>query len=128
MFCQKCGTKNLENASVCIQCNEQLVMPQQAYYQPPYQQPQYVQKHPAESLATASMVCGIVGLFMAGLVLGIIAIALGSKAKKMGYAGGRATAGIVLGIIALASFVLLLLLFVGTFAWTSSMEISHILD
>lgn len=56
--------------------------------------------------ATAAMVCGIVGVFVVGLVLGIIAIALAAKAKRLiaaeplRYGGrGMATTGLVLGII-----------------------------
>ena len=57
--------------------------------------------------ATASLVCGIVGLILAGFILGIIAIVLASMAKKeiarTGQAGGGlATAGMVLGIIDIA--------------------------
>jgi hypothetical protein len=54
--------------------------------------------------AVAALVCGIVGLAVFGFILGIIAIVLGSVAKKeierSGQGGrGMATAGIVLGII-----------------------------
>ncbi len=63
----------------------------------------------ASKTATSSLVCGIVGLFVAGIILGIVAIAQGNKAKQLGYQGGKATAGIVLGII---DIVLLVLLFI----------------
>ena len=82
--------------------------------QPPYGQPyqqnyNYTQKHPADGKATASLVCGIIGLFVVGLILGIIAIAQGSLAKKMGYPGGKATAGIVLGVIDIAAWAVVLI-------------------
>jgi hypothetical protein len=58
-------------------------------------------------MAIASLVCGIVSvvlafcgpLAVAGVILGIIAIALSILARKNGQAGGAATAGLVLGII-----------------------------
>ena len=54
--------------------------------------------------ATASLVCGIVGLAFFGIILGIVAIVLGSMAKKeiaqTGQGGrGQATAGVVLGVV-----------------------------
>lgn len=65
--------------------------------------------------ATASLVCGIIGLFVVGLILGIIAIVQGNKAKRLiaqnpdMYGGsGFASAGVVLGIIDLVLFVIFL--------------------
>ena len=63
----------------------------------------------ASKAATSSLVCGIVGLFVAGIILGIVAIAQGNKAKQLGYQGGKATAGIVLGIIDIVLVVLFLI-------------------
>lgn len=91
---------------------------QQPYQQPPYQQPQYQQyrppqyqpnigPQPGQGLATASLICGIFSLVLSftafiavvGLILGVIAIATASSAKKKGFLGGTATAGLVMGII-----------------------------
>jgi Domain of unknown function (DUF4190) len=62
--------------------------------------------------ATAAMVCGIVGILLCGVILGPIAIVLGTQAKnEIRASGGRltgegmATAGIVCGIIAIVLFV-----------------------
>lgn len=59
--------------------------------------------------ATASFVLGIFSLIVCGVVLGIIAIVLGSQARKeidasRGRVGGRglATAGITLGAVGIA--------------------------
>ena len=68
---------------------------QEIYYQQVLQQNMYA----AEKAANASIACGIIGFFIAGLILGIIAIAQGNKAKSLGYVGGKASAGIVLGVI-----------------------------
>ena len=69
--------------------------------------------------ATGALVCGIVGLFFCGVILGPVAIYLGMTAKReIQESGGRlkgsgmATAGIVLGIIALVTFVLSVILLV----------------
>ena len=67
-----------------------------------------VQKDPAESAATASLVFGIIGLCLIGMVFGIVAIVQGRKAKSLGYTGGKATAGIVLGIVAIIVWLILL--------------------
>jgi hypothetical protein len=64
------------------------------------------------SKATASLVCGIVGLFLCGVILGPVAIYLSNQAKREiresggQYTGeGLATAGMVLGIIAVIAFI-----------------------
>jgi hypothetical protein len=53
--------------------------------------------------ATTSLVCGIVGLFFAGIILGIIALVQGNKALKTTKEGESdykmAKAGKILGII-----------------------------
>ena len=46
---------------------------------------------------------GIVGLFFAGIILGIIGLVFASKAKNAGYVGGLRTAGFVLSLISLVS-------------------------
>lgn len=56
--------------------------------------------------ATASMVCGIVGLILCGIVLGPVAIwlAMTSGTDAAGRRNGKATAGLVLGIIDVVFF------------------------
>ena len=63
---------------------------------------------PASCEAIASLVCAICGLFVAGVILGPIAICLGLSAKKKiknnpGEHGGQclATSGIVMGIFSI---------------------------
>jgi hypothetical protein len=85
-FCPECGTK---------------------YFRGPTG---HSQRPPADAIsngkATASLVCGIIGLIVFGVVLGVIAVVLAGTAKKeMARAPNRysnhgsATAGQVLGII-----------------------------
>lgn len=56
--------------------------------------------------ATASVVCGVIGLFLFGIILGCVAIAKANSAKKLlaehpdRYSGGgKATTGLVLGVV-----------------------------
>jgi hypothetical protein len=69
--------------------------------------------------AVASLVCGILGFFICGLILGIIAITKAQEAKRAiaadpRYTGaGMATAGMVLGIIDLVGFVITMLITFG---------------
>jgi|GEM_PF-1216732 len=65
------------------------------------------QKTPGE--ATASLVLGIVGLFVCPIICSLLAIIFGIKARNMidasgGYLGGRsqAQAGLILGIVGMA--------------------------
>ena len=78
---------------------------QQFYQQQAYQQmPQYTPGHGA---GIASMICGILSIVfcwcygIVGLVLGIVALAMYSKSKRMnnGFITGMAKAGMVCGII-----------------------------
>ncbi|UCM88926.1 DUF4190 domain-containing protein [Streptomyces marincola] len=52
----------------------------------------------SSGLATASLVCGIVGLFFAGIILGTIALVLGGVAYRR-VPSGMAKAGMVLGVV-----------------------------
>jgi Domain of unknown function (DUF4190) len=70
-------------------------------------------------LATASMVCGIVGLFFLGLILGPIAIILGIaahtniKQNRQELTGEcQATAGIITGTIALLIYIFLIIIII----------------
>lgn len=69
--------------------------------------------------AIAGLVCGIVGLFFCGPVLGIAALILGSlglqKAKELGGTGhGMAVAALVLGVIDMIVTILLFIWLVET--------------
>ena len=95
MFCPRCGSQSSDNMVFCAYCGTRIdgndrkepVVSQQP------------QKHPGESSATTSLVCGIIGLFILWIVFSIIAIVQGNKAKKLGFTGGTATAGTILGWI-----------------------------
>lgn len=76
----------------------------QGMYQPPYQQPQ---TPPAQGLAIASLILGIVsiplGLFFSigGLICAIIGLVLAAMAKKRGNLSGIRTGGLICSIIGL---------------------------
>ncbi len=74
----------------------------------PYQQPMGISPE-AESAATQAMVFGIIGLFFAGIIFGILAIVKANAAKKMGVTGGKVTAGFILGIIDIALLVVMII-------------------
>ncbi len=59
---------------------------------------------PPPAQATSSkpvwaLVCGIVGLVLCGIVLGVVAIVLGRQAQREGRPGGMAKAGEILGYV-----------------------------
>jgi hypothetical protein len=76
---------------------------QEVYYQQVIQQ----NEQAAKKAANTSLTCGIVGLFFAGLIFGIIAISQGNKAKRLGYTGKNASTGITLGIISIIAWALI---------------------
>ena len=63
----------------------------------------------ADGKAIASLVCGIVGLFIFGIILGIIALVLANKSIQTNGPTGVAKAGRILGIIAIVAFVIMLI-------------------
>jgi len=62
------------------------------------------------SMAVGSLICGIIGFFFFGFILGIIAISLGVQGRKIPYRSGMATAGLVLGIIDIIGWLFLMVL------------------
>lgn len=81
---------------------------EEAPQEPTYQASAYDNK--IDNKAIGSLVCGIIGFFVFGLILGIIALVLGFQVRKTAPRGttsrGMATAGIVLGIVDLLGYVL----------------------
>lgn len=78
--------------------------------------------------ATASLVLGIVGIFICPIICSILAIVFGIKAKNMidasgGYMGGRgvAQAGLVLGILGMVFYTILVIVSLATDNLSSSL-------
>lgn len=90
---------------------------QQTYYQQGmYQQDKFQQPYnqgnlqELENKATMAMVFGIIGLFFAGVIFGILALVNANACKKAGYSNGKVTAGFVLGILDLVALVIIVLI------------------
>jgi hypothetical protein len=71
--------------------------------------------------ATASVVCGVIGLFVFGIILGSVAIAKAASAKQLLaehpdlYTGnGKATTGMVLGVIDVVGAIVALIMIMGS--------------
>jgi hypothetical protein len=120
--CAQCGAENVEGAEFCAYCGSSLVQPGAApgapvqpppatpYAAPPpgapYQQPMpYRPAAPTTNgKATASLVLGIVGIFICPIICCVLALIFGYQARNEiaasgGYQTGEsyATAGIILG-------------------------------
>jgi hypothetical protein len=111
MACPTCRATLLAGTMVCNVCRA-ITSPDGIYHGPKTNAPG----------AVASLVCGIIGLLICGVVLGPIAISQANNAKRaiendptLG-GSGLATAGFVLGIIDLVFFVLFVLVRLGSAA------------
>ena len=118
-FCQKCGAvadavqdNNPGMAAQANQTSNNNFNNQQQVNNSEYQ-------GKTSGTAVGGFVCGIVGLFIAGIILGIVAISLGAAAKNHmktfpGEKGnGLATAAIVLGIIDIVGAIIVMPLILG---------------
>ncbi len=64
----------------------------------------------ADGKAIGSLICGIIGLFIFGIIFGIIAIVLSNKSIQTNGPTGVAKAGKVLGIICIIFFFISLIM------------------
>ena len=111
--CPNCGSPLLSDLGVCSVCStthaEYVTGSQQNAPQQQNQGQSAAEDAQGKRLAKASLICGISGICIAGIILGTLAIIFSRKAKKKGYKGGIATAGFVLGIIGAVAAVLLVI-------------------
>lgn len=98
MICPNCGTNNAEGVTFCVSCG--------APVNAAPVQPAPV-KDAGKGYAIASLVLGIVSLFVFAYIAGTLAIVFAAVAKKKGSTSKLATAGLVLGIIGVASWLLM---------------------
>ena len=102
-FCPHCGNLVSQTDEFCVHCSKAPTA--DGTYQGPKQ---------LAPGAVASMVWGIVGIFLCGLIVGLVAISKSNAAKQAIAAdprlkgSGYATAGLVLGIIDVVFGVILL--------------------
>lgn len=112
MICPNCGMNNAEGVAYCVNCGAPVTA---APVQPMYGQPAPV-KDEGKGYAIASLVLGILSLFIFAYIAGTLAIVFASIAKKKGSTSKLATAGLVLGIIGIGSWLLMLITCGGMFA------------
>lgn len=138
MICRKCG-KELENDAIfCSRCGTRVEvesgnMNRNTYTPPPFEgqygQPNQPynnygnqgfmpfgqpQAKPAQPLAIASLVLGIVSLIVFAIIAGPLGIIFGCIAKNKGNKSGMATAGIICGICGIIGWILIQILFANT--------------
>ena len=115
MFCSKCGQQNDDNATTCVKCGATLKQKAQNIATE-QEQPKVTPVQPAEvnqtqptnktsSSAIGSLITGIIGLFIAGIILGCVGISLALNAfreikTKQVKGKGMAIAGLIVSIIA----------------------------
>ena len=118
MFCSYCGTNNPDGTAYCSNCGGPLTnqAPQQPYTPAPapyYPAATPTHEQPAKGLSIASLVLGIVSLFVFAYIAGSLAIVFSCMAKKKGSTSKMNTAGLVLGIIGIAAW-LVMQIFLGS--------------
>lgn len=102
MYCTKCGKQLNTEDRFCPNCGtrkpdlfetNQIREPEQQYY---YSQPSY-QNQSTHETSNAALICGIVSIFFAGLIFGIIALVLANRpeAKNKKVAKITGTIGII---------------------------------
>jgi hypothetical protein len=107
-YCTACNNQVQDSAQICDFCNA-ILSPDGIYHGPTVNAPG----------ATSSLVFGIVGLFICGLIFGALAISKSREAKNTiafnpRYGGsGLATAGFVLGVIDIIAWAIIIILQVG---------------
>ena len=110
MRCPRCGQEVAPGTMFCPYCQNPLT----ATPTPPpaapvgYQPPVYAQPQRTSSMATVSLITGILSLTLCGLIAGIVAVITGFQARKEiaasgGTVGGegQAKAGIIMGFISI---------------------------
>jgi len=108
MACRNCGYSIAIGTQICPMCRA-ITSPDGIYHGPKRNAPG----------AVASLVMGIVGLFICGLILGPLAISKANDAKNAmaldPTLGGRglATAGTVIGVIAIVGWAIAMLMRLG---------------
>ena len=102
MFCKNCSASIQEDAIFCPKCGTPQGSPQPHTPPPVYNVVIQQDIPPANGLATASMVLGILGLTILGPIGGVLSFIFALTAKSRGNRSGKSTAGLVMSIISIA--------------------------
>lgn len=110
-FCQNCGQPNPEGSEFCTHCGAKLNQDGQAQgthsvHAAYFQEPESTTDSPSTPADTASLVCGILSIFIRGFILSIVAICLGWGHRKTNKS---AKAGVICGFIGIALCVICLI-------------------
>ena len=120
MYCKQCGFEVSQQERLCSNCgeNNDNYVPvakndyqeinqstlNQNYNQSQYQQEYKYQQQYAPT-SSAALICGIISIFFAGLILGIIGLVLASKPNAAHKTAARVTS--IIGIVGWALLVIL---------------------
>lgn len=131
MYCNKCGKENRDDAKFCWSCGAALNSEpfgrntygnynggyyngQNPYGNDPFNNPYnpYANNmppaaNPGRGFAIASLVLGILSIFICAIIAGPLGIIFGAVAKGKGSTSPMATAGIVCGIVGVVCVVLM---------------------
>lgn len=133
-FCGVCGNQveidnNIENSqNIENNINNQQIDQNYQYQQANNQVPNYNNQNyqnnqvKKDDNETACLICGIMSFFTCwiGIILGIVAIVLGVKTKKV---TGKMPAGMICGIISVSIYSLIILVYIFLIAISIAMEI-----
>jgi competence protein ComGC len=114
MFCNHCGREVPDNSPFCNNCGANLATATPAVPYPVVPPPGPAETVPTSGKATASLICGILGLTIFSILTAIPAIIFGHMSRKeIRESGGRlkgdgmALAGMIMGYIATGLVVLI---------------------
>ena len=106
MFCNHCGRENPDSSQFCNNCGANLTTTAPAVPYPVVPPPGPAETVPTSGKATASLICGILGLTIFSILTSIPAIIFGHMSRKeIRESGGRlkgdgmALAGMIMGYI-----------------------------
>jgi len=130
-YCFNCGTKVDPTWNVCPSCGtalKQIPINLQPSQQPQSLQPQQSLQplqlsqlsqpyKPISRNGKISLILGIVGIFIASIILGPLAIYFGIKGLKKDEKKGVARVGLILGIIDIILFIISLVLLLTIFSY-----------